>query len=88
MSRIYIVQSHDSGAPSHSDDVSVFKTLKKAASEFNRTVKDAAEIYGEKAERISPKFVKENEGAPVNREWECTDGGATLTVSLYSAQAL
>ena len=88
MNRIYIVQTHDSGNPFCIDDVNVFVTLKKAASVFNYTVKVSAEIYGEKAERISPKFVRENEGAPVRRDWECTDGGSTLTVSLFSVQVL
>jgi hypothetical protein len=85
MNRVYILQCHeDTGVDC--DSVEVFKTLREAATAYNRSLKCAAKIFGDDG-YMSYRIPKEemSEG-DINRAYEMTDGGVTHTISLYSQE--
>ena len=86
MDKVYIVQSHENTGD-NSDSVEVYKTLREAASAYNKAIECTAEIFGDteyKTSCLQEGDVKEGEGKDINLEYEVTDGGVTHTIALYS----
>ena len=83
---VYIVQTHET-ASEKADDISVFATLDKAAENYNKTLTELGEIYGdEKAEffLITEYEVTKKEGGEVELDYEIPIGGGSVTISIFS----
>ena len=85
MNRVYILQCHEEMSIDR-DTVEVFKTLREAATAYNRSLKCTAEIFGDdgyKEYRIPKEKMTDGD---INQEYEITDGGVTHTIFLYSQE--
>ena len=84
--KVYIVQVHEN-ASDGADEISVFASLEEAAANYNETIAETEDLYGNEGYEkclFSAEKVAAFEGKEINEEYEVANAGCIHTISLYS----